>query len=88
MKKLFPLLVAVSFLSWACEDDEDSGADCTSLGQDYAAAFEAWTTAVAAGEDGTTECEATVAAYQAGVDAGCEGYTEEGVTALGDCSGG
>ena len=64
MKKLFPLLVVVSFLSWACEDEEESGASCADLTAAYA-------TSAAAVTDNAT-CDASMVDLIAWLDAGCD----------------
>ena len=81
MKKLFPLLVAVGFLSWACEDEEESGASCTDL-------LTAYSTSAAAVTDNAT-CDASMADLIAWVDAGCDtedSYTDEQIAMFSDGS--
>ena len=64
MKKLFPLLLAVGFHSWACEDEEESAASCMDL------ALANSTSAQAVTDNAT--CDAWIVDLIAWLDAGCD----------------
>ena len=64
MKKIFPLLVAVGFFSWACEDEEESAASCMDLALAYSTSYAAVT-------DHAT-CDASIDDLIAWLDAGCD----------------
>ena len=77
MKKLFPLLIAVGFISWACEDDEDAASSCTDLLMAQVTSLETYT---AEGGNTKENCDAYAADFVAWYDGGCDEsgtYTDE-----------
>ena len=84
MKYLRMLMLPLALiLVVSCEDDEVA-VDCDALTTAFTDATAAWTNSMdmTAGTFGATECAAMVAAYKAGLDGGCDGYTQAGLDLL------
>ena len=84
MKYLRMLMLPLALiLVVSCEDDEVA-VDCDALAIELTDATAAWTNSMdmTAGTFGATECAAMVAAYKAGLDGGCDGYTQAGLDEL------
>ena len=73
MKYLRMLMLPLALiLVVSCEDDEAEAADCDAL----LTAFTDATAAYIADMTNNALCTANAAAYKAGLDAGCTGYTQ------------
>jgi hypothetical protein len=83
MKYLRMLMLPLALLLVvSCEDEVV--VDCDALTTTYVDATTAWTNSMDTStfEFGATECAAMVAAYKAGLDGGCAGYTQAGLDVL------
>jgi hypothetical protein len=76
--KLMMVGVLLSVFYMSCEDDEATVDPCPDLATAYTDATTAWTDALAADllGDHSALCNASAVAYKAGLDAGCDGYTQ------------
>ena len=89
MKKLlYPILTILLFTFWSCEEEKET-VDCTALALASTDAALAYSEAAMADPmgDHSALCDAMVAAYQAGLDAGCEGFDQAGLDTMQETCG-
>ena len=88
--KYFLLLLILPFVFWGGCEDKKAAPDCTALAIASTDAATAYTEALMTEPTGdhSALCDANVAAYQAGLDASCDGFDQAGVDVMQDaCDG-
>ncbi len=88
--KYYLFLLVLPIMFWVGCEDEAAAPDCTALATASTDAALAYTEALMTEPTGdhSALCDANVAAYQAGLDASCDGFDQAGVDVMQDaCDG-